>query len=151
MCLNAVIVKQGREVNFYAMPTGGRGGDWNLDLETGVPDDGVDGLEINAVSFCYGISINEEPPADTLSACPLNNESETYCGEGEAFECNVIDGRLECCSCNGDLAGCLIEEASLADGGCGSITFTELHPAFTGKGSDIVCYKTKKGLTCWEY
>jgi len=149
--INAVIVKHSREVNFYAMPTGGKENDSQLDLETGVAGDGITGLDISAVSFCYGVSYGDAAVvADTMPACPLDGV-ETYCAEDEAFECNVKDGKLECCSCGGEVAGCLISEPSVEAGGCGSINFSSLVPAFTGTGSEIVCYPTKKGLTCWEY
>lgn len=145
--INAVIVKHSREVNFYAMPTGGTDNDSKLDLETGVAGDGIDGLDISAVSFCYGVSYGDAAVvADTMPACPLS------CAGDEAFECNVINGKLECCSCgSAPVPGCLIGETP-ENGGCdGGINFTTLQPAFTGTGSSIVCYPTKKGLTCWEY
>jgi hypothetical protein len=155
--INAVIVKQGRTVNFYMMPYGGVSYDEVLDLDDGVPDDGVD-MEISAVSFCYGIPGGESEPV-AMEACNFNIEG--ACQENEAFECNVENGLLSCCSCqrdaNGDptgnaIPGCLIEDPSGADS-CAEqgINIESLNPVFTGTGSDIVCYKVKKRLTCYEF
>ena len=139
--INAVIIKQGRTVNFYSMPTGGRSGDFDLDLDNGVPDDGID-LEISAVSFCYGIPGDIEI-AD-LPACTLGGEGN--CEEGEAFECNVIGGQLECCSCGGaPLEGCQLE----VPGDCPR--FTSLTPSLTGTGSNVICVQGKKGMVCYYY
>lgn len=153
--INAVILKFGRTVNFYSMPSGGVSFDSVLDLDTGVPGDGVD-LEISAVSFCYAIPGDDSGPV-TMAACDITVEG--ACQEGEAYECNVTAGQQSCCSCQRDadgdfvdVPGCLIEDPAGADS-CAvqGINIETLSPVFTGTGSDIVCYTVKKRLTCYEY
>lgn len=149
--INAVIIKRSRTVNFYSMPPGGRGSDSGLDLDTGIDGDGVERLPISAVSFCYGIATDVTEESETMPACNFNIEG--ACQEGEAYECNVINGALTCCSCSGaSVPGCIIDEPSVIDGGCGgTVNFQSLNLNATGTGSDIVCYPVKKRLTCYTY
>ena len=138
--INAVIVKLSRMVNFYSLVSGGVTSDSRIDLDDGDPANPND-MEISAVSFCYGM------PGDTtvpdLPVC--DGIDEENCQEGEAFECNVIGGALQCCACNvaEPIQGCLLG----VPGSCPPSL--SLQPAATGIGSDIVCVPGKFGLVCY--
>jgi hypothetical protein len=97
---------------------------------------------IESITFCYGLGLGEEvvitlpgcgnkdlasgTAGSHYDTCESTDGGTTYTSD---FECDIVAGELECCSCYGPLEGCV-----LGDTGC-QVNFSDFDGSWVGSGS----------------
>lgn len=102
---------------------------------------------ISAVSFCYGLGLEEPEVIPPLPLCEEFGDADA-CESGESFECDITGTTANCCACDESFAsGC--EVGGVGPDACGSITLDNFGSLFLIEGSSCICRSTSRGTRCW--